>query len=141
MWAKIKCKNINSCYNLRYSTRKRATTDSFLFVENRFGSIYIFSKILNLWKKIRYLYLFPNVDRFLKSILFFKDCTLEINIFERTSISRWLGRENEENMVGLGNVVVGLPSLNVQCPHFHTRGCRVGVFWIWKILICRKNNF
>ena len=32
------------------------------------------------------------------------------NIFELTSISRWLGRENEENVrLGLGIVVVGLP--------------------------------
>ena len=44
-------------------------------------------------------HLFPNVDRFLKNILIFK----EKNTFERTRISRWLGRENEENVARIRN--------------------------------------
>ena len=33
------------------------------------------------------------------------------NIFERTRISRWLGREHEENVARTKNVVVGIPPL------------------------------
>ena len=40
----------------------------------------------------------PHQSIFLKNVFIFKDRTLKKNNIERTRISRWLGRENEENV-------------------------------------------
>ena len=40
-----------------------------------------------------------NVAIFLKNVFIFKDRTLKKNNIERTRISRWFGREHEENVV------------------------------------------
>ena len=42
----------------------------------------------------------PNVARFFKNSFIWEDETLLKNNIERTRISRWLGRENEENVTG-----------------------------------------
>ena len=41
----------------------------------------------------------PNVAIFLKNVFIFKDRTLKKNNIERTRISTWFGRENDENVV------------------------------------------
>ena len=41
----------------------------------------------------------PNVAIFLKNVFIFKDRTLKKNSIERTRISMWVGRENDENVV------------------------------------------
>ena len=41
----------------------------------------------------------PNVAIFLKNVFIFKDRTLKKNNIERTRISMWFGRENDENVV------------------------------------------
>ena len=41
----------------------------------------------------------PNVAIFLKNVFIFQDRTLKKNNFERTRISMWFGRENDENVV------------------------------------------
>ena len=41
----------------------------------------------------------PNVAIFLKYVFIFKDRTLKKNNIERTRISMWFGRENNENVV------------------------------------------
>ena len=58
-------------------------------------------------------HLCPNVAIFLKNVFIFKDRTLRKNNIERTKISMWFGRENDENVVwfGLEIDVVGLPPL------------------------------
>ena len=48
---------------------------------------------------INLLSLIPNVAIFLKNVFIFKDRTLKKNNIERTRISSWFGRANEENVV------------------------------------------
>jgi len=60
------------------------------------------------------------VARLSKNILIFKDWTHKKYIYKRTRVSRWLGRENEENGPGLGIVVVGLPPLEESQPETYS---------------------
>ena len=49
------------------------------------------------WENFKF-HLCPNVAIFLKNVFIFKDRTLKKNV-ERTRISMWFGRENDENVV------------------------------------------
>ena len=76
--------------NLLHSTRRRTIWEHF-FTNSKF-----------VWENSIF-HLFPNVDRFSKNIFIFKDWTIKKNIFQRTRILRWLGRENEENLARTRN--------------------------------------
>ena len=60
--------------NLWHSMQKRATADRCLFVEHRFGSMNFFLTNIKFVNSI--FHLFPNLDRFSKNILIFKDWTI-----------------------------------------------------------------
>ena len=51
------------------------------------------------WPTTSISILIPNVAIFLKNVFIFKDRTLKKNNIERTRISSWFGRANEENVV------------------------------------------
>ena len=77
-------------YNIKYTIYNIQYT--IYNIQYTIYNIHFFTN-LEFWRENSIFHLFPNVDRFSKNILIFKDWTLKTNIFERTRI--WGGSDEK----------------------------------------------
>jgi len=79
-----------------FRERKGSTLQTLFCRTSFMGHFHFYTNLKFYWENLIF-YLCPNVAIFLKNVFIFKDRTKK-NI-ERTRISMWFGRENDENVV------------------------------------------